>query len=107
MGNKIKRFLRFVVGFYTGRECKKCKFYDNGICDSYVRANMCIEHIYPTEFKKRGKKKMTNYDRIKSMSVEEMAQELTEVETVGYECMIPNGYNGWKEYLLQEVSENE
>ena len=56
MKNKIKRFLRFVVEFYTGRECKKCKFYDNGVCDSYVRANMCIEHIYPTEFKKRGKK---------------------------------------------------
>ena len=50
---------------------------------------------------------MTNYDRIKQMSIEEMAQELTEVEAVGYACMIPNGYNGWKEYLLQEVSENE
>lgn len=49
----------------------------------------------------------TNYDRIKSMSVEEMAQELTEVEAVGYACMIPNGYDGWKEYLLQEASEDE
>lgn len=55
MKNKIKSFLRFVVEFYTGRECKKCKFYDNGVCDSYVRMNMCIEHIYPTEFEKRGK----------------------------------------------------
>ena len=36
-----------------------------------------------------------------------MAQELAEVEAVGYACMIPNGYNGWKEYLLQEVSEDE
>ena len=41
------------------------------------------------------------------MSVEETAQELAEVEAVGYACMIPNGYNGWKEYLLQEVSEDE
>jgi hypothetical protein len=56
MKNKIKNFLRFVVEFYTGRECKKCKFYENGVCDSYVRMNMCIEHIYPTEFEKRGKK---------------------------------------------------
>ena len=56
MKNKIKRFFRFVVEFYTGRECKKCKFYKNGVCDSYVRMNMCIEHIYPTEFEKRGKK---------------------------------------------------
>lgn len=50
---------------------------------------------------------MTNYDRIKSMSVEDMAQELTEVEIVGYECMTMNGYEGWKQWLLQEVSEDE
>ena len=50
---------------------------------------------------------MTNYDRIKSMSVDEMAQEFTEIELVGYECVSLSGFEAWKEYLLQEVSENE
>ena len=48
---------------------------------------------------------MTNYDRIKQMSIDEMAQELTEVETIGYECMTMNDYEGWKQWLEQEVEE--
>lgn len=51
--------------------------------------------------------KMTNYDRIKSMSVEEMAQELTKVEAEEYESAIPMIYYAWKQWLLQEVSDNE
>lgn len=64
-------------------------------------------HKYTDDLYTGGNHKMTNYDHIKSMSVEEMAQELTDVEAVGYACMIPNGYDGWKEYLLQEASEDE
>lgn len=49
----------------------------------------------------------TNYDRIKQMSVEEMAQELTKAEAEGYESAIPMIYNAWKQWLLQEVSDGE
>jgi hypothetical protein len=49
--------------------------------------------------------KQTNYDRIKSMSVEEMAQELTKAEAEGYESAIPMIYSEWKQGLLQEVSD--
>lgn len=54
---------------------------------------------------------MTNYDRIKSMSVEDMAYILRDIYTQGYvDCLHDEGNVSIKEieqWLLQEVSENE
>lgn len=68
-------------------------------------------HKYTDDLYTRGVKismnkniKQTNYDRIQSMSVEEMAQELTKAEAEGYESAIPMIYNAWKQWLEQEVS---
>jgi hypothetical protein len=53
----------------------------------------------------------TNYDRIKSMSVEEMADILKDIYTQGYvDCLHDEGNVSRYEieqWLLQEVSEND
>ena len=54
---------------------------------------------------------MTNYDRIKSMSVEEMAEIIKDIYTQGYiDCLHDEGNVGTRDieqWLLQEVSEND
>ena len=59
---------------------------------------------------------MTNYDRIKSMSVEEMAVNLAKIQCDAIEQTVPikvteeakkEQYELCKQWLLQEVSENE
>lgn len=49
----------------------------------------------------------TNYDHIKSMSVEEMAEILMQAKLDGYGSMTLGGTEHWKQWLLQEVSEDE
>ena len=54
---------------------------------------------------------MTNYDRIKSMSVEEMAKIIKDIYTQGYiDCLHDEGNVGTRDieqWLLQEVSEDD
>lgn len=48
-------------------------------------------------------KKITNYEKIKGMSVEELADFLLTVETYGYNCYsVSDGYSGFKEWLESE-----
>ena len=55
---------------------------------------------------REGEEKIkTNYDRIKSMSVEEMAQELSEIESIGCRNSESSSVDEWKQWLLQEVSD--
>lgn len=55
--------------------------------------------------------KQTNYDRIKKMSVEEMADILRDIYTQGYiDCLHDEGNVSVKEieqWLLQEVADND
>ena len=59
-------------------------------------------------FKERSGKKMTNYDRIKQMSIEEMAEFLCKISGKNEKEIIGTFVCNYKEYyeqwLLQEVS---
>lgn len=44
----------------------------------------------------------TNYDRIKSMNIDEMASFFDNIQT--YDLRYPNDFDDWKEYLEREVS---
>lgn len=83
------------------RNCSNCK-HTNKIEDEFP-CSVC-SHRYIDKYEPATK---TNYDRIKSMSVEEIAQELTKAEAEGYESAMPMIYSAWKQWLLQEVSEDE
>lgn len=61
---------------------------------------------------------MKNYDRIKSMTVDEMAKELTQLQCqecgvddwkncnqIGCWCHKNNGYESYKQWLLSEVKD--
>ena len=45
---------------------------------------------------------MTNYERIKNMSIDEMASFFDNIQT--YDLRYPNDFDDWKEYLEREVS---
>lgn len=46
---------------------------------------------------------MTNYKKIKGMSVEELAEFLLDVESQGYNgCSVADGYSDFEEWLESE-----
>lgn len=72
-------------------------------------------HNYTDDLYTGGNHKITNYDRIKSMSVEEMAVNLAKIQCDAIEQTIPikvteeakkEQYELCKQWLLQEVSED-
>lgn len=51
----------------------------------------------------KGGKKMTNFERIKGMNVEELADFLLDVEAEGYNgYSVSDGYSDFKEWLESE-----
>lgn len=70
----------------------KCTKFSDGETTSY-----CVEE--PCEYEK-----LSNYDRIKAMSVEEMAEFLMDWFM---KCMLGKAPTSVKDWLLQEVSEND
>ena len=100
-------FLREFDGIkYTGRTITATVtlVLRNEYCkEGYCIMSVVVTNSYPTKPK-------TNFDRIKAMSVEEMAQFLSEVHSNGW-CMGANDDNDhikWdKEWLESEVQEDE
>ena len=80
------------MGRCTGIRCPAQVGYDVANCNQ-------INCIYRTEV-------MTNYDRIKSMSVLEIANFLSEIEYVAVQGKSKYPHE-WEQWLLQEVSEDE
>lgn len=63
------------------QDCNECKMCGNG----------------------KGDKKMTNFERIKGMSVGELADFLLDVEAEGYNgYSVSDGYSDFKEWLESE-----
>ena len=90
------------MGRCTGRRCPMQVGYDVANCNQF-------DCIYRTEIN-------TNYDRIKSMSVEEMAALITKLAFFPCElcerdhnasCTHGDCFEIHKQWLLQEVSEDE
>lgn len=53
--------------------------------------------------KEKGGKNMTNFERIKGMSVEELAEFLLDVESQGYNgYSVADGYSDFEEWLESE-----
>ena len=79
-------------------KCIKCKNYDN-------TKQGCL---YMDADCKNGEKfePITNYDRIKSMSVGEMANFLSEAEWKAMQGKSKYPHE-WEQWLLQEVSDND
>lgn len=86
------------------RKCEKCLYYKcKEKCGECGRLSNAMDNnpmFTPN----------TNYDRIKSMSVEKMAEIIKEIYTQGYiDCLHDEGNVGTRDieqWLLQEVSEN-
>ena len=113
-GDTIRPHHKYTDDLYTGGikmgKCEKCLYHKSktkcGECGRLSNAMDNNPMFTPN----------TNYDRIKSMSVEEMAVNLAKIQCDAIEQTVPikvteearkEQYELCKQWLLQEVSEDE
>lgn len=75
-------------------KCLGCKYFETELC---YRCDSCYDQFEPIETPR-----LTNADRIRSMTDEELADWVWGIETAG-RAYGPRGEKAWLDWLKQEV----